>query len=199
MKAHKININKIKLSPENPRLIKDDKFRKLVSSISEFPVMMEIRPIVVDENNVVLGGNMRLQACKELGLKEVWIKKIEDLTEEQKKEFVIKDNASFGEWDWDILANEWDVENLVDWGLDIPKWDNTTTFESGVVDDGQYDYPDDVGEMSHVKMVQLFLSTDTEPDFRKWELHLREVFQTENLTDTVYKVIQKSYIDNHGS
>ena len=120
MKVLKVKISDIKTNPKNPRLIKDDKFRKLVKSIQEFPQMLELRPIVVDENNIVLGGNMRLKACIEVGLKEVFIVKAEDLTEQQKDEFIVKDNVGFGEWDWDILANEWDTEKLQDWGLDIP-------------------------------------------------------------------------------
>ena len=120
MKVLKVKISDIKTNPKNPRLIKDDKFRKLVKSIKEFPQMLELRPIVVDENNIVLGGNMRLKACIEVGLKEVFIVKAEDLTEQQKDEFIVKDNVGFGEWDWDILANEWDTEKLQDWGLDLP-------------------------------------------------------------------------------
>jgi ParB-like chromosome segregation protein Spo0J len=115
-----VKINSIKTNPKNPRLIKDDKFKKLVKSIQEFPQMLELRPIVVDENNIILGGNMRYKACVEAGLKEVYILKAEDLTELQKDEFIVKDNVGFGEWDWDSLANEWDVEKLTDWGLDIP-------------------------------------------------------------------------------
>lgn len=120
MKVLKVKISEIKTNPKNPRLIKDDKFKKLVKSIQEFPQMLELRPIVVDENNIVLGGNMRLKACIEVGLKEVYIVKAEDLTEQQKDEFIVKDNVGFGEWDWDILANEWDTEKLQDWGLDLP-------------------------------------------------------------------------------
>ena len=120
MQVEKVKINEVKTNPKNPRLIKDDKFRKLVKSIEEFPQMLELRPIVVDENNIVLGGNMRLKACKEAGLKEVFIVKAENLTELQKDEFIVKDNVGFGEWDWDMLANEWDVEKIQDWGLDLP-------------------------------------------------------------------------------
>jgi hypothetical protein len=112
-------ISQLKENINNPRLIKGDKFKKLVKSIKEFPEMLELRPIVVDENMVVLGGNMRLKACKEAGLKEVWIEVAENLTEEQKKEFIIKDNVGFGEWEWDMLANEWDAVELTDWGLDV--------------------------------------------------------------------------------
>ena len=120
MKVDKVKISEVKTNPKNPRLIKDDKFKKLVKSIQEFPQMLELRPIVVDENNIVLGGNMRLKACKEAGMKEVYIVKAENLTELQKDEFIVKDNVGFGEWDWDILANEWDTEKLQDWGLDLP-------------------------------------------------------------------------------
>ncbi len=120
MLTQKVKINSVKSNPNNPRLIKDEKFKKLVKSIREFPQMLELRPIVVDENNIVLGGNMRLKACIEVGLKEVYIVKAEDLTEQQKNEFIVKDNVGFGEWDWDILANEWDAEQLTDWGLDLP-------------------------------------------------------------------------------
>ena len=120
MKVDKVKISEVKTNPKNPRLIKDDKFKKLVKSIQEFPQMLELRPIVVDENNIVLGGNMRLKACKEAGMKEVFIVKAEGLTELQKDEFIVKDNVGFGEWDWDMLANEWDAELLNDWGLDLP-------------------------------------------------------------------------------
>jgi len=120
MKTEKVKIGKIKNNPNNPRLIKDDKFKKLVKSIKEFPEMLEIRPIVVDKDNIVLGGNMRLRACQEAGLKEVHILQADKLTEKQQREFIIKDNVGFGEWDWDDLANEWDAEELEDWGLDLP-------------------------------------------------------------------------------
>jgi DNA modification methylase len=113
-------ITELRLNKDNPRVIKDDKFKKLVKSIQEFPQMLEIRPIVVNEEMVVLGGNMRLKACIEAGLTEVPIIKASSLTPEQQKEFIIKDNVGFGEWEWDVLANEWDVEKLTDWGLDIP-------------------------------------------------------------------------------
>ena len=120
MKTEKVKIEKIKTNPNNPRLIKDDKFKKLVKSVKEFPEMLEIRPIVVDKDNIVLGGNMRLRACQEAGLKEVHIIQADKLTEKQQREFIIKDNVGFGEWDWDDLANEWDVDELEDWGLDLP-------------------------------------------------------------------------------
>ena len=117
--VQKVKIGILNSNANNPRLIKDGKFKKLVKSIQEFPEMLRIRPIVVDENNVVLGGNMRLRACKEAQLKEVWIEKIENFTEEQKKEFIVKDNIGFGEWEWDMLANEWDNLKLGEWGMDV--------------------------------------------------------------------------------
>ncbi len=115
----KVKISEVKNNPNNPRLIKDDKFKKLVASINSFPEMLEKRPIVVDEDMIVLGGNMRLRASQEAGLKEVWIDVAEGWSEEQKAEFIIKDNVGFGDWDWDILANEWDNEKLNEWGLDV--------------------------------------------------------------------------------
>jgi hypothetical protein len=117
-----VKISKVKGNPDNPRIIKNDKFKKLVTSIKEFPEMLKLRPIVVDEDMIVLGGNMRLKASKDAGLKEVWIEIAEGLTEEQKKEFIVKDNVGFGEWEWDMLANEWDSVQLADWGLDV--WQN---------------------------------------------------------------------------
>ena len=141
MYAEKVKITEIKTNPKNPRLIKDDKFRKLVKSIEEFPQMLELRPIVVDENNIVLGGNMRLKACKEAGLKEVFIVSAENLTEQQKDEFIVKDNVGFGEWDWDMLANEWDAELLNDWGLFVPEM--PTEVDYSILDDEDLD-----GELS---------------------------------------------------
>jgi hypothetical protein len=119
-----VKISEVKPNPKNPRIIKDGKFQKLVKSIQEFPDMLNKRPLVVftdvDNKYVVLGGNMRLKACKEIGLKEIPIIVADEWTEEQKNEFLIKDNVGFGEWDWDSLANEWDAEKLDDWGLDMP-------------------------------------------------------------------------------
>jgi ParB-like chromosome segregation protein Spo0J len=120
MKIEKVKLSEIKPNPKNPRLIKDEKFKKLVQSIKDFPQMLELRPIVVDENNIILGGNMRFKALKEAGYTEVSIVRANDLTNEQKDEFIVKDNVGFGEWDWDSLANEWDAEKLDEWGLDVP-------------------------------------------------------------------------------
>ncbi len=120
-----VKITEVKANPNNPRTIKDEKFKKLVESIKGFPEMLSLRPIVVNDDMVVLGGNMRLKACKEAGLKEVPIIKASELTDEQQKEFIIKDNVGFGDWDWETLSNEWDVEQLQDWGLDIPNFNTS--------------------------------------------------------------------------
>jgi len=125
MKIEIVKISAVKSNPNNPRIIKDDKFKKLVTSIKEFPQMLDIRPIVVNDEMIVLGGNMRLKACIEAGLKEVSIIKASELTPEQQNEFIIKDNVGFGEWNWDDLANSWDTEQLTEWGLDIPNFEVT--------------------------------------------------------------------------
>jgi|TARA_R110000787_G_scaffold283718_1_gene396741 ParB-like chromosome segregation protein Spo0J len=113
-------IYKLRKHPENPRVIKDVKFQLLVDSIKDFPEMLEKRPLVVNEDLQVLGGNMRLRAAQEAGLKEIWIDVAEGWSIEKQNEFIIKDNSGFGEWDWDALANSWDVEDLNDWGLNMP-------------------------------------------------------------------------------
>jgi DNA modification methylase len=125
-----VNIQEIKNNENNPRIIKDYKFKQLVKSIKEFPEMLKLRPIVVNSEMVVLGGNMRLKACKEAGLKEVWILKADELTEQQQREFIVKDNVGFGEWDWDVLANEWDNQQLEDWGLDLLPFEEEDVLEA---------------------------------------------------------------------
>lgn len=119
-----MNINLIRANPNNPRICKDHKFKQLVKSIQDFPQMLELRPIVIDENNMVLGGNMRLKACIEAGLTDVPVIHANNLSEAQKKEFIVKDNVGYGEWEWDALANEWNIEDLDNWGLDIPAFAN---------------------------------------------------------------------------
>jgi hypothetical protein len=119
MIIEKVNIDLLKENPDNPRTIKGDKFKKLVKSIKDFPEMLEARPIVVDDDMIVLGGNMRLKACKDAGLKEVHIIRFVNLSDDKKREFIVKDNVGYGEWDWDILNVEWDVDLLQEWGLDV--------------------------------------------------------------------------------
>lgn len=127
-----MKLSNIKPNPNNPRLIKDDRFAKLVNSIKEFPKMMDLRPIVVDNNNTILGGNMRYKALKELGYKEIpdtWIKRADDLTVDEQRRFIAVDNVGFGEWEWGIIANEWNTEELIKWGVEIPSWDKSEDIE----------------------------------------------------------------------
>ena len=131
-----VKIAEVRSNENNPRFIKDHKFKKLVTSIKEFPEMLKLRPIVVNNEMVVLGGNMRLKACKEAGLKEVWILKAEELTEAQQREFIVKDNVGFGEWDWDLLANEWNNTQLGEWGLDV--WQPEEDVDYSILDDDDF-------------------------------------------------------------
>lgn len=140
MKA--VKLSEVKSNPNNPRVIKDDKFKKLVKSIKDFPKMMELRPMVINKDNIVLGGNMRLKALKDLGYKEIpgeWIKRAEDLTEDEQRQFIIKDNIGFGEHDWEMLQAEWDLSELEEWGLDIPEWDNEKVLEA---EEDDFDVPE---------------------------------------------------------
>ena len=141
MEIKNVKLSEVKSNPNNPRIIKDDKFTKLVKSIKEFPKMLEIRPIVVNADMIVLGGNMRLKACKEAGLKEVPVIFAHDLTEEEQKQFIIKDNVGFGEWDWDMIANEWDAAEIQEWGLDIPDFGVT---EIPAAEEDDYEMPDEL-------------------------------------------------------
>lgn len=115
------NINELKLHPNNPRIIQDDKYEKLVQSLKDFPEMLDIRPLVIDENDMVLGGNQRLKAAKDAGIREIPTIQV-NFTEEQKTEFIIKDNSSYGEWNWDILKSDWDISLLQDWAIDLPSY-----------------------------------------------------------------------------
>lgn len=141
MKSVKVKISQIQPNPDNPRVIRDGQFDKLVKSITEFPQMLELRPIVVDENLMVLGGNMRLRAAQKAGLKELPVLKASELSEEQKQRFIIADNVGFGDWDWDKLANEWDAQDLVDWGLDVPTFDEQGTEEA---EEDNYEVPETI-------------------------------------------------------
>lgn len=125
-----MKLSEIKPNPNNPRLIKDDKFKKLCQSIKDFPEMLELRPIVVNKDMIILGGNMRYKAAKEIGLKEIPVKVADNLTPEQEREFLIKDNTSGGEWDWEVLANEWNSEELEAWGLDVPSFEVDEVLEA---------------------------------------------------------------------
>lgn len=159
-------ITEIRLNPNNPRVIKDDKFKKLVKSIQEFPQMLDIRPIVVNDQMIVLGGNMRLKACIEAGLTEVPVIKASSLTPEQQQEFIIKDNVGFGEWEWDVLANEWDVEKLSEWGLDIPDYEPKVL----EAEEDNFEVPDEVqtdivlGDLFEIGSHRLLCGDSTDSD-----------------------------------
>ena len=159
-------ITEIKLNPNNPRLIKDDKFKKLVQSIKDFPEMLDIRPIVVNKDMIILGGNMRFRACKEAGIKEIPVI-ITDLSEDKQREFLIKDNTSGGEWDWDMLANEWDTEELEAWGLDLPSFDIE---DEGTAEEDNYEVPDTIetdivlGDLFEIGEHRLLCGDSTDSD-----------------------------------
>lgn len=164
----RVDIKQVRPNPDNPRFIKGNKFEKLVKSIKEFPQMLDLRPIVVNQDMIVLGGNMRLKACEEAGLKEVPIIFADNLTPEQEKEFIIKDNSSFGEWDWDLLANEWETEQLIDWGMDIP--DDWAVDEVLEAEEDNYEAADDIqtdivlGDLIEIGEHRLLCGDSTDSD-----------------------------------
>jgi ParB-like chromosome segregation protein Spo0J len=165
MEIKTVKLSEVKSNPNNPRIIKDDKFGKLVKSIKEFPKMLEIRPIVVNADMIVLGGNMRLKACKEAGLKEVPVIFAHDLTEDEQKQFIIKDNVGFGEWDWDMLANEWEPELLEDWGLEV--WKPAPEIDYSILDDENVE--EELGDMADG--VRKAIQIEFEPE------HYEEAFE----------------------
>jgi len=190
MKTELVPITDVNLSPSNPRVIKNNKFLKLVKSIKEFPEMLKVRPIVVDDDMVVLGGNMRLRACIEAGLKKVHIIKASDFSEDQKREFVIKDNSSFGEWDWDLLANEWEINDLSEWGLDIP----ASYFDEDVepeFDMQQLDKDLDIYINNKIKQIVMYLDNDQyEYALNKFEEIMQERGLESN-TDVILALLEE--------
>ena len=184
-------IKKIQENKKNPRVIKGYKFEKLVKSIKDFPKMMELRPIIVNEQNIILGGNMRYKAAVEAGLKEVFIVQAKDLTEKQQEEFIIKDNSSFGEWDWDLLANEWEVKELSEWGLDLPK----IYFDEDKEPDIDKDiFSDQLDTYINAKIKQITLYFDSE-DYEKAINDLQTIREKEKLDDNtqVFNFLIKKY------
>jgi DNA modification methylase len=162
----RVPIGTIKNNPNNPRVIKDDKFKKLVQSIKDLPEMAEVRPVVVNTDMVVLGGNMRLKAMREAGWKDVPIQVV-DWDEDKQRQFIIKDNVSGGEWDWEMLANEWDTEELQEWGLDLPDFDNAKELEA---EEDDYEMPDEVqtdivlGDLFEIGPHRLLCGDSTDSD-----------------------------------
>ena len=168
MNTETVNIKKLKPNPANPRTIKDDKFHKLVQSVKAFPEMLKLRPIVVNDKMEVLGGNMRLRACIEAGMSEVSIIRASELTEDQQREFIIKDNVGFGEWDMDALANEWDAEELQEWGVDLPG--DFGGGGSGEAQEDDYEIPDEIktdivlGDLFEIGEHRLLCGDSTDSD-----------------------------------
>jgi DNA modification methylase len=162
-----VPIGSVKGNSRNPRFIRDEKFKKLVASLVEFPEMATLRPLVVDESMTVLGGNMRLKAMQELKWKEVPIVVAEGLTDAQKDEFIIKDNVGFGDWNWETLANEWDAEELTRWGLDIPGFDVDLELEA---EEDEYEMPDELqtdivlGDLFEIGEHRLLCGDSTDSD-----------------------------------
>jgi DNA modification methylase len=192
-----VPINTVKANPNNPRIIKDDKFAKLVKSINEFPQMLKLRPIVVNDDMVVLGGNMRLKACKEAGLKEIPIIKASELTEQQQKEFIVKDNVGYGEWDWSDLANNWDPEQLQDWGLDIPGFDAEVIEaeeDDFAVPDGGIETDIVLGDLFEIGEHRLLCGDSTQTDtFQKlFENQLADLVVTDPPYNVAYEGKTKS-------
>jgi hypothetical protein len=194
IKTKSVKIGDVKVNPNNPRLIKDDKFAKLVQSIKELPQMLEIRPIVVNSDMVVLGGNMRLKACKEAGLKEVPIIIADNLTEDQQREFLIKDNVSGGEWDWTIIQSEWDANELAEWGLGVPNFDidNMTNNED-------YEGLDQLSKLDkflNAELKRMFLVYDNETfdNVINWFNVIQEKHELENHSQVILKLMENENI-----
>jgi ParB-like chromosome segregation protein Spo0J len=190
MNTEIVKIEKVLPNTSNPRIIKDDKFKKLVKSIQEFPEMLNLRPIVVDADMVVLGGNMRLKACKAAGLTEVPIVIADQLTPEQQAEFIIKDNVGFGEWDWDLLANEWEPESLIDWGLSVPYF-----LEDTLTNNQDYEGLDQLSKLdkfmdSELKRMFLVYDAETFAKVVKWFERLQEKHGLGSSSDVILKLME---------
>lgn len=187
MKMQRININDIKKNADNPRVIKDEKYKKLIKSIKEFPKMLEIRPIVVDESMTILGGNMRYEACKEAGMESIPVIHVNCLSDEQKKEFIIKDNVAFGDWDWKALTSDWEVTDLNDWGVNVPMH----LLENDIKDD-DFEFDEnkktniEEGDLIHIGQHKLYCGSSTE--LESWSLLMGDSKCDLVITDPPYNV-----------
>ena len=193
MKIEIRKITELKENPDNPRIIRDAKFKKLVKSIQEFPKMLEIRPIIIDENNIILGGNQRYKACKEAGFTEVSIIDVSSLTEKEKKEFIIKDNSNFGDWDWDLVMDKWEEEELTDWGVIMPNWnDDLTNHET-------YEGLDRLSKLDkfmNAEVKRMFLVYDNETFNRviSWFNRLQKKYDVEGNNEVILKLMENENI-----
>jgi len=192
MKIENVKLSDIKLNPNNPRLIKDDKFKKLVQSIIDFPEMLKIRPIVVNEDMIILGGNMRFKACKELKHKEVSIIKLSGLSAEKQREFLIKDNVSGGEWDWNLLANEWNEIKLTEWGLDV--WHNDELSNLNEYEGLDAESKLDKFLNSELKRMFLVYDNETFENVINWFNKLQEKHELENHSQVILKLMENENI-----
>lgn len=188
MEVVKLHLNELLPNPNNPRTITPTQLEKLKNSILEFPEMLETRPIIIDENNIVLGGNMRLQALKELGITEVPVKRVTGFTEEKKKEFVIKDNLSYGDWDWETLVVDWEMETLYDWGLEFNTEDNLTnnnTYEG-------LDASSKLDKFMNAEIKRMFLVFDSETFSKvvEWFDKKQEEFGVEDNNQVILKLME---------
>lgn len=193
MKIEKIRIDFLQENPENPRTINNDKLRKLVKSIREFPEMLEIRPVVVDKNNIVIGGNQRFRAALSAGLTEIPVIKADELTEEQRKQFIIKDNANMGEWDWDMVLETWNEDELKEWGIDLPDFtDNLTNNET-------YEGLDALSKLdkfmsAEVKRMFLVYDAETFAHVIKWFNRMQEKYNVEDNNQVILKMMEDENI-----
>jgi len=193
MKIEIRKITELKENPDNPRIIRDAKFKKLVKSIQDFPKMLEIRPIIIDENNIILGGNQRYKACKEAGFTEVSIIDVSSLTEKEKKEFIIKDNSNFGDWDWDLVMDKWEEEELTDWGVIMPNWNddltNNETYEG-------LDRLSKLDKFMNAEVKRMFLVYDNETFNRviSWFNRLQKKYDVEGNNEVILKLMENENI-----
>ena len=192
IKTEIVKISDVKINPNNPRLIKDDKFAKLVQSIKDLPQMLDIRPIVVNSDMVVLGGNMRLKACKEAGLKQVPIIIADNLTEDQQREFLIKDNVSGGEWDWQMLANDWHTEQLNDWGLEV--WHNDEMSNLNEYEGLDAESKLDKFLNSELKRMFLVYDNETFENVIDWFNKQQEKHELENHSQVILKLMENENV-----
>lgn len=189
MKLHELSEN-----PQNPRKIDILKLEKLKNSIREFPAMMELRPIIVDAANVILGGNMRFFALRELGYIEIpdtWVKRAADLTEEEKQRFIIADNVGYGDWDWYALQEDWDAEDLGAWGLEVPGWQDIETSESVEYDKSDFNKSADSYLNAALRQIVLVYDIDTHKKTLEDLADIGKIYDTEdNNSATVLKLVE---------
>ena len=192
MKVENKPISELIPASYNPRSLSTTEYEHIKNSLENFGF---VNPVVVNTHkgreNIIIGGHQRVKVWQDMGHSEVPVVPV-DLDEDRERELNIRLNKAGGSWDWDVLANEFDFEKLMDWGFS-PKELDFDDFGNDLVDTGEYDFPEGEAESSHVKMVQLYLSTETEPLFKQWELKLRAAYGTDNLTDTVYQAIKEAH------